>query len=297
MRPAVPNEREHVELGTWAAWAEPQPHDAARSLRVVRVVVGAFLFIHPLFTFSHPEALQAAIDEVQRRGLPAASALTWVALLVLGVGSLALIAGRWLVPACLALLVVLAAGALALYAPHWFVAGGGVDGDHLGVEYNVLLVVCLLPLLWAAWRPEATTRSIGLLRVLVGLVLLPHPLHPFVLWDVEGMRGFGEFVSQAGWPMGVPLVWTVVTLQGLCCLALVAGRFVVPACLGLMGVLGTGTVMVHYPAWFIVGPGRDGMEFPLTYLTVYLSLLLAYWPSERGTAGLGSQPAGASGER
>ena len=49
-----------------------------------------------------------------------------------------------------------------------------------------------------------------------------------------------------------------------------------------MVVLGTGTVIEHYPEWFIVSPLANGMEFPLMYIACYLGFVMAYWP--RATA-------------
>jgi hypothetical protein len=37
-------------------------------------------------------------------------------------------------------------------------------------------------------------------------------------------------------------------------------------------------VVVHYPDWFIVGPGENGMELPLVYIACYAACILAYWP-------------------
>lgn len=236
---------------------------------------------HPIYTLSHPDALAATARGVGAHGLPAAQALSWAALLVAIVAALALLAGRFVRAACVALLGVLAAGALLFYAPRWYVAGGAVDGDKLGIEFNVLLGIMLGAVLWTHWGAGVEARAakgLEILRTGVGLVLLPHPMHPFVIWDVAGMRAFGEGMGKLGFPCGVPLVWTMVSVQVVCCVAIVARRGVVPACAGLMLILGMGTMIVHYPDWFMVGPDNNGMEFPLTYLACYASLVLAYFP-------------------
>ena len=76
------------------------------------------------------------------------------------------------------------------------------------------------------------------------------------------MRHFGEGMSAAGFPFGVPLVWFMISWQVLCSTLIATRCLVVPACIGHIFVLGTGIVIIHYPDWFIVGPGEGGMEFP-----------------------------------
>jgi hypothetical protein len=70
---------------------------------------------------------------------------------------------------------------------------------------------------------------------------------------------------------------------------------VVPACLAQMVVLANGLVIVHYPKWFVVGPGENGMEFPLTYLVCFGACALAFWPARSsGGAAMGRWAGGAS---
>jgi putative oxidoreductase len=76
-------------------------------------------------------------------------------------------------------------------------------------------------------------------------------------------------------------------LQIASSLALIARRFVIPACLGHILVLGTGVWLFHAPHWFVigpdnvVGPGKEGMEYSTLLITCFVSILLAYWPEQR----------------
>ncbi len=92
------------------------------------------------------------------------------------------------------------------------------------------------------------------------------------------MRQWGEGMSRLGFPCGVALVWGVISLQVVCSVLILLRRFVVPACLGHLAVLGTGTIVAHAPHWFVVGPGENGMEFPLTFISCFVGCAIAYWP-------------------
>jgi hypothetical protein len=73
-------------------------------------------------------------------------------------------------------------------------------------------------------------------------------------------------------------------LQIASSLALIARRFVVPACFGHMLVLVTGIWLFHAPHWFVigpdnvVGPGKEGVEYSTLLITCFISILIAYWP-------------------
>ena len=266
-----------------SAWLKPTAHDQARSIAFIRVALAIIIAVHPLYTMVHPAELRALAESLRAHGFPVAAGVAWAALLFQLACSLALIARRLVVPACIGSMVVLAAGIAIFYAPRWFVAGGAAEEGHPGAEFNVLLIAGLAGVLWSHGRHGAE-RGLDIVRLSAALLILPHPLHPFVTWDVEGMRQFGEGMARLGFPLGVPMVWGVVTLQIVCSIALIARRLVVPACVGHILVLCNGIWFVHAPNWFIVGPGENGMEFPLVYIIYFVSFILAYWPRERSVA-------------
>ena len=197
-------------------WLRPAPHDPGRSVDLVRLVVAVVVATHPLYMLTHRAALATLAAELHARGLPAAATLAWTATLVMLVAAAALLVRRWAAAAALTATVLLVIGAALLYAPRWYVAGGAATPGHPGVELNVLLSVCLSAVAWREWpRPHASPErrarvdAIGLdiIRVGSALLILPHPLHAFVRWDVPGMRAFGESMQQIGFPCGVALVW------------------------------------------------------------------------------------------
>ncbi|WP_158765204.1 hypothetical protein [Terricaulis silvestris] len=62
-------------------------------------------------------------------------------------------------------------------------------------------------------------------------------------------------------------------------LFILARRFVTLACLGHMGIVALGAVLVHYPdGWFVVGAGRNGMEYSVLLLVCLGATARAYAP-------------------
>jgi uncharacterized membrane protein YphA (DoxX/SURF4 family) len=130
----------------------------------------------------------------------------------------------------------------------------------------------------------SSRRELEVVRIAAALILVIHPIGG--LRDPAGLHGLGQYLSSLGFPFGVPLIWTVMVVQIACCVALLARRLVVPACLGHICVLATGVRLFHAPYWFVVGPtnvvgpGKEGMEYSTLLMACFFSLLLAYWPQQ-----------------
>jgi len=121
-------------------------------------------------------------------------------------------------------------------------------------------------------------RSLAIVRVVVALILATHALHG--LMHPGDIRGFGDFLESRGLPMGIGLAWAVMFVQIGCSLALVGRRFVVPACLGHIFVLGMGIWLVHAPRWRTVGlPDGDnqpGAEFSVLMIACLVGVAWAH---------------------
>ena len=126
-------------------------------------------------------------------------------------------------------------------------------------------------------RPTDPVPGIDLVRIGVALIILMHPLHGFL--HVEDIPRFGGFLSSLGYPFGLQLAWTVLLVQTASSLALIANRWVVPACIAHIVVICFGLVHVHWPnGWFVVGGGQGGMEWGFILLVCLCGVLRAYWP-------------------
>lgn len=125
-------------------------------------------------------------------------------------------------------------------------------------------------------EPENPSRGLAFIRVALALVLLVHPLSRLVKGHVPD---FGAWLSSQGFVMGTAAAYTITLLE--CCsgLALLARRWVLLGCLGFITVLTGGIVMVHgREGWFVVGGGRNGVEYSVMLIACLVGLILAHLP-------------------
>jgi putative oxidoreductase len=279
-------------------WFSSSVHDSERSFTIIRVMLAFILISHPIYALVHPANIRGFGYFLESRGIPFGAGLAW-AVMFFQIGcSLALAARRFVAPACIGHIFVLVMGVFLVHAPRWRTVGLE-DGDHKpGAEFSVLMIVLLFAIMWAQWRPAAelpllgkkdsfSDRAFEFVCIASASILIIHPIGG--LRDPAGLNDLGNYYSSIGVPFGVPLIWGVMFLQIASSLALIARRFVVPACLGHISVLVTGVCLYHAPYWFVigpdsvVGPGREGMEYSILLITCFFSILLAYWPKQRSS--------------
>ncbi|MFZ6871050.1 DoxX family protein [Undibacterium sp. Di27W] len=132
---------------------------------------------------------------------------------------------------------------------------------------------------WYKVDPANLHRGIDIVRIGVALIILMHPLHGYS--HLENIPRFGEFLTSLGYPFGTALAWLVLLVQTASSLALLANRFVVPACIGHIIVICFGQIHVHAQyGWYVVGPGSGGMEWGFILMTCLLGVMWAYWPQK-----------------
>lgn len=77
-----------------------------------------------------------------------------------------------------------------------------------------------------------------------------------------GVAPFGVWLQSQGIPLGVAIAWTVTLLEMFGAIVFAAGLLSLPLALMFSAIYVAGIIMVHAPAgWFVVGLGRNGMEF------------------------------------
>lgn len=114
-----------------------------------------------------------------------------------------------------------------------------------------------------------------LLRAGAAVIFLSHSLHG--IFTNNDVNDFGNlFLNKIGFaPLGVLLAWLVVVGQLISSVLLLANRFVTISCIVNIVILVTGIITVHYrEGWFVVGAGRNGMEFSFVLLVVLFAILL-----------------------
>ena len=98
-------------------------------------------------------------------------------------------------------------------------------------------------------------------RLLVALLIGVHGWYRLL---ENGSPGFGEWLAGQGIPLAYVVAWgiTIGEIVGSACLAI--GMCVRPFALLFIAIYASGVIMIHAAeGWFVVGAGRNGMEYSL----------------------------------
>lgn len=112
-----------------------------------------------------------------------------------------------------------------------------------------------------------------LLRLIVVIILLMHGIPG--MFD-NGINDFGKlYLNEVGFaPIGVPLAWAIKLSHIVCAFCFLFNRYIKPAAIITIIVLIAGIVMVHFKeGWYVVGGGRNGVEFNVLLIFVLLTIM------------------------
>ncbi len=127
--------------------------------------------------------------------------------------------------------------------------------------------------------PDPSRAALTALRVAVSLSLIVHGIARVALSIVDD---FGLFLAAVGFPLGTALAWAVTVLEILGGGALALGKWIRPLALYFVAQLVMGIVLVHArEGWFVVGAGRNGMEYSVLLIAVLLAVAWAARPAAR----------------
>lgn len=131
---------------------------AARGALVgLRVAVAGLLFIHGAYRAATGGYVPFG-GFLAAQGLPEGVAWAAGVTAIELVGAPLLAAGRLVAPLCVYFMIQLTIGIVLVHqAEGWFVVGAGRNG----VEYSVLLIVCLGCVIAGRWRPAARGQDHG----------------------------------------------------------------------------------------------------------------------------------------
>lgn len=124
-------------------------------------------------------------------------------------------------------------------------------------------------------RPDP--RPLVLLRAAVAILL---GIHGYYRLLSGGVGGFGGYLSSVGIPLGPVVAWAITGFEMTACFLLGAGllvRFIAP---GFALILLGGIALVHgREGWFVVGGGRNGVEYSVLLLVCLAVLFWIHpWP-------------------
>lgn len=125
-------------------------------------------------------------------------------------------------------------------------------------------------------------RALVLVRVAVASLLMVHGVTRVALGTVGD---FGVFLGSAGLPLGTALAWVLTGVEVVGAPALALGRGVRPLCGWFALQLLAGIALVHAPfGWFVVGAGRNGMEYSVLLIVCLIAVALGDAPRPREEA-------------
>lgn len=125
--------------------------------------------------------------------------------------------------------------------------------------------------------------GIALARVSAAILLLIHGVARAGLGTVGD---FGGFLTSRGFPAGEAIAWAITIVEIAGGLALAGGLFVVPLCAWFAMQLVAGIVLVHAKdGWFVVGAGRNGVEYSVLLILVLAAVALDTWRASRALDG------------
>ena len=116
-------------------------------------------------------------------------------------------------------------------------------------------------------------NSTFLLRAAVAIILLMHSIPGMFN---NGINDFGNlYLNQIGFaPVGVALAWAIKLSHVISAVCLLVEKYVKWACLVTIAVLVGGIILVHFKeGWFVVGGGRNGVEFNFLLIFVLLTIM------------------------
>jgi putative oxidoreductase len=121
---------------------------------------------------------------------------------------------------------------------------------------------------------DGTRLGLTLLRAGTAIVMMVHGL---ARWRLGIVDDFGTVLGVWGFPAGLALAWTITIVEIVGGAALAAGWFVRPMVAWFIIQLVAGIYLIHgRVGWFVVGAGRNGMEFSTVLILCLIVIALTY---------------------
>jgi putative oxidoreductase len=125
-----------------------------------------------------------------------------------------------------------------------------------------------------AANASAARQSLALVRIGLAALLCVHGVARIAH---DAVAPFGGFLDGRGFPFGLALAWGVTLFEVVAAPLMALGRWVAPIALVFTAIYACGIWLVHAPAgWFVVGLGRNGMEYSVLILVCLLALAWAH---------------------
>ena len=111
------------------------------------------------------------------------------------------------------------------------------------------------------------------IRFAVAVILLVHGLGGMFN---GGVNDFGNlYLNQIGFaPLGLPIAWAIKISHVVAAFCLLFQKYIKVAAIITIFILIMGIILVHFKeGWFVVGGGRNGVEFNFLLIFALLSIM------------------------
>lgn len=131
------------------------------------------------------------------------------------------------------------------------------------------------------YTDQRASTALRVLRLVVCTLIFVHGASRFL---TGGVTGFGEFLTGEHIPLGPAIAWAVTIIELLGTIILATGYLVRPLAIYYATELTMGILLVHrHAGWFVVGGGRNGMEYSVLLIAAFLIIAWAAQPGRRDT--------------
>lgn len=119
----------------------------------------------------------------------------------------------------------------------------------------------------------STTRALTVLRLGVALLI---GVHSFFRLFKGTVPDFGAYLASVGFPLSLALAWAISLAEAAGVVCLASGRWVRWAVPVHISILVAGIYLIHgREGWFVVGGGRNGMEYSVLLIVGLVAIWLA----------------------
>lgn len=119
--------------------------------------------------------------------------------------------------------------------------------------------------------------ALAIVRVTVAGNMLIHGITRCV---VGGVTPFDGYLGSLGFPPYT--AWAITVFEIIAAVLIIAKRWTSVLAIIFCIELVTGILLVHGPeGWFVVGHGRNGMEYSVLLILCFVGIALAYWPKRK----------------
>lgn len=122
---------------------------------------------------------------------------------------------------------------------------------------------------------DKKSTALVFIRVVLAALMFVHGAARIANGTVDD---FGGFLGSQGFPLGFYLAWGITIFELVGSVLLAVGFYTYIVALIFAVELIAGIALVHSKeGWFVVGAGRNGMEYSILLVASFLAIAFAYY--------------------